>query len=1355
MRLRGVNIGVSLLIILLSLTVLDPPMGPIEKARAGTSVPGGHITSNTTWTALGSPYWIEGNLTIDIGVNLTIEPDSEVRFTGRYSIYIEGFLNAVGTPSNNINITSDSVDPHRGDWNRIQINSTGRAEIEYCQISFGTYGLYMDSCNYVNVSHSKISEIKGNGIFIYNIDHFIIYRNEICNVNHSGIFIDESSNSTVSHNDVWNTGWWAVYVGDTEDNFFEHNDVHDNDNGVYFHRSPNSIVKYNFIIDNNGTGFHNYGSANFRFLENEVSGNVEGIGEIYRSNFAEFKNNIINNNSVGINVFNIGHEAFSQMTGNLINGKDLGEFYYMDQTNLTFSGLYLDSGQNQGYSGYATGQGLLTFYNCSNIVINNSIFSNNNYGIYVRDSNNVQIFSNNFLDGNYGIFSRESPNGLMTNNIFSGNNGGIFLYETTDHVIEDNEITGRVTNWGIGMFRVESTEIRNNIISHSKVGIDIQDTTNCEIDNNLVLDNKEGITLSDSVVNLTSNQLYNNTEFGLSIPWDSMSCISTMTDNVINGYDAEELYYYETEDVVIENRIIDSKSNGYKGNLTEQGVITLYNCRHFEINNNILNNNTYGIYLYRSTCNQIFGNTLKDNYWGGVYLRMNSNFNNITYTTICNSSTGVAITDSRTNNVKHCNVINLRNMGIIFWGAQNNNISFTNISRSDSYGIYAVAGSNVNTVTNCVLFNNSYEGYFVSPGNKVYRNNIIDSDIEFTASTSSVWENYWSDYTGLDDGSGGRTAGDGIGDTDIPHHDLDNYPLMEPLNLRPPTVSSKSPTGIIKKEDVMIQVIFDESMNVTSVEEAFSITDGVSIWNKDYGTFTWSKTQSDNDTMSFTLDFELALNTTYSVQIKHDAKDMEDYLLDGNFDGISENNPIDDYKWSFGTSVGPLLHILIKPTDITCWINDTISFSAFGYDVEWNLNLSWTPEWNVDNDVYGEIDPLTGMFTAKILGTGTVTVCCMENLSVNNFTTFNIVPWPLHHLEIIYFDSTVYEKGQSGNFSVIGWNNENETQKNTTWRALWTSDDDSIIDINEDTGKFTAINYGQTLIKVEDKATGIFSEVEIIVADNIKPVADAGEDLLLTEGTECTFNAEKCSDNNAIEKYEWTIENGISPVTLEGMNPKYLFKNPGTYSVTLNVTDFAGNWAIDEIEITVLPDFDSDGIPDADDPDDDDDDVMDSEDAFPLDPEEWLDTDSDGIGNNADTDDDNDGYLDDEDAFPLDLNEWLDTDFDGIGNNADIDDDNDGIPDYEDFDPLDPTKWKRPTSGGSNPLIYLVILAVIIISVILCVLYFTRNIEYEKLEDEEVEEQRWDDFVFEEEKQFPSQEDEIRKLPPPPPPPPP
>ena len=65
-----------------------------------------------------------------------------------------------------------------------------------------------------------------------------------------------------------------------------------------------------------------------------------------------------------------------------------------------------------------------------------------------------------------------------------------------------------------------------------------------------------------------------------------------------------------------------------------------------------------------------------------------------------------------------------------------------------------------------------------------------------------------------------------------------------------------------------------------------------------------------------------------------------------------------------------------------------------------------------------------------------------------------------------------------------------------------------------------------------------------------------------------------------------------------------------------------------------------------------------------------TDLDGDRIGDMLDDDIDGDGVPNAQDAFPRDPNEWLDTDGDGIGNNADTDDDNDGVPDHLDNQPL-------------------------------------------------------------------------------------
>lgn len=95
--------------------------------------------------------------------------------------------------------------------------------------------------------------------------------------------------------------------------------------------------------------------------------------------------------------------------------------------------------------------------------------------------------------------------------------------------------------------------------------------------------------------------------------------------------------------------------------------------------------------------------------------------------------------------------------------------------------------------------------------------------------------------------------------------------------------------------------------------------------------------------------------------------------------------------------------------------------------------------------------------------------------------------------------------------------------------------------------------------------------------------------------------------------------------------------------------------------------YDGDAFGDACDTDDDNDGVLDTEDLFPFDPTESVDTDGDGIGNNSDSDDDNDNVADIDDNCPLDANEFQeDFESDGIGDVCDPDDDNDGVADLFD-----------------------------------------------------------------------------------------
>ncbi len=164
----------------------------------------------------------------------------------------------------------------------------------------------------------------------------------------------------------------------------------------------------------------------------------------------------------------------------------------------------------------------------------------------------------------------------------------------------------------------------------------------------------------------------------------------------------------------------------------------------------------------------------------------------------------------------------LKESGIIFYSVWNSSI--TNCLLHDNMGAGAAitlsTWSRYNSITdnkiyhceygirlewvfsdwNIIKQNFIYENYnytFVldhAKMNIIYHNNLENcsitnhlllSDNISAGPLSNQWHDrwnvsdcFWSDYTGNDNGSNNRTAGDGIGDTNLPWYNVDNYTLM-------------------------------------------------------------------------------------------------------------------------------------------------------------------------------------------------------------------------------------------------------------------------------------------------------------------------------------------------------------------------------------------------------------------------------------------------------------------------------------------------------------------------------------------------------------------------------------------------
>ena len=135
----------------------------------------------------------------------------------------------------------------------------------------------------------------------------------------------------------------------------------------------------------------------------------------------------------------------------------------------------------------------------------------------------------------------------------------------------------------------------------------------------------------------------------------------------------------------------------------------------------------------------------------------------------------------------------------------------------------------------------------------------------------------------------------------------------------------------------------------------------------------------------------------------------------------------------------------------------------------------------------------------------------------------------------------------------------------------WTFTDGLLVTLHGDRPTYLFKNPGIFVVtlKVEDsKGNSNTDTMNVTVLDTVPPMADAGTDQTVDEGTLVTFNGSLSSDNVGVVNWTWTFLDGVM-VTLYGEGPTYRFDDPGVFVVTLNASDADGNWDADTVAITV------------------------------------------------------------------------------------------------------------------------------------------------------------------------------------------
>ena len=413
-----------------------------------------------------------------------------------------------------------------------------------------------------------------------------------------------------------------------------------------------------------------------------------------------------------------------------------------------------------------TWDGIVFDDGCDNNIVDNNTASDNYIGMLLWSSNNT--LRNNTMNSNYHNFNiygiindidtsnkvngkpiyywvyendRVVPNdagfvgvvnsrNITVKNLTLKNNGrGVMFANTTDSIIEN---VSAQNNWhGIVLSSSGNNTIINNTASNNQYGIGLDSSINTILINNTVNSNIEsGIFLHSSISNTFTNNIMNSNSENFGIYGRDFEHFNHNIDRS-NMLDGKPIYYLVNEyDQIIQN---------------DAGFVGVINSRNITVRNLTLKNNWESV-LFAYTLDSIMENVSVQNSYYGIRFHYSNN------NTLANNKVSKNI------------------YGIDMYHSNNNTIKNNNVSLNMHDGIQ-LGGSN-NLIFHNNFADNSPNAWDGNPAdNDWYHPNLLEG-------------NYWSDYAGVDDGSGtGKhaIAGDGIGDTHIPHPgaNYDNYPFMQ------------------------------------------------------------------------------------------------------------------------------------------------------------------------------------------------------------------------------------------------------------------------------------------------------------------------------------------------------------------------------------------------------------------------------------------------------------------------------------------------------------------------------------------------------------------------------------------------
>jgi parallel beta-helix repeat protein len=598
-----------------------------EDAEADTDWPSGPITKNTVWNLKGSPYIVDGMVTVEQDVKLTVKPGVEVCFNSKddanfadYGIVVNGELDAQG-----VLFTKHPANTQTTAWAGICIEGTSGLTLEDNEISSANIGIYIVDSNDITISDSTVNGCSDIGILVdygtsqsYDISIMDceVKGNSVTGIEFRSVYDSEISNCDVSENIVTNILLNSLGKGVNTHNVVLSNNLvksyastwYFTSNGIEIYGGTDIVVRECTILENNMFGMY-VSDTELTVVETEIAYSTHHYGLFAWNTKLTLLNNNFHDNSYsvwaagGSAVYSSRNSFREDFTSVVVYHTRL----YMEYDNF-------NRVENAVSAVYDT---TVTIYDCD---IKGSETAG--VGVKLRSAVRLRLTESTISGFYYGVMVETTPETFIEDNVFLRNRNVAISVGTNFMDIRVRIVRNLVNQGGGGifigggLFDVHCTGeiIGDNIFNNVDYGIWVN---YCEIpiENNQVNHaSMYGIWIKVAAPQVKNN-VVRNSAIGIFAEWWSDPLIQ---GNTVNNCDWGIYISYYCEPIIINNHITtgdhgivcDAGSYAYiRGNFIRgfryHGIIVYHAGADISIN--VVRNCEMGIYYYRSF-GSVYGN---------------------------------------------------------------------------------------------------------------------------------------------------------------------------------------------------------------------------------------------------------------------------------------------------------------------------------------------------------------------------------------------------------------------------------------------------------------------------------------------------------------------------------------------------------------------------------------------------------------------------------------------------------------------------------------------------------------------------------------------------------------------------